>query len=403
MENKLMNYSLTDLETMSKKVAQSNFLGTRNDNEVFTLLMLAQAEGKNPIQASMDYSIIQGKPALKSQACLVRFQKAGGKIEYTKRDDNECTIKFTHSQAGELIITWNMERARQAGLNLNKDNWKKYPRQMLAARCIAEGVRALYPACLDGLYLVEEVQDFDKPNKDDNVIDVQVENDSVYNEQKDVYENPIDYSIAPIGTIKGKKWEQGDLETLCQAKEYFRNKKDKDSLEYYKVISEVIEKKKTELFKDYTVDVQGNACQGDEIIFEYKGGIKEAIILNDEYVKSKGNVVHYFELKYKDNSIEKINGKEVYKSYTFAKPRDEKERELSLNIKRTKRKEAEGILDKMDNTQRIEVPEVHVTEDEAPFSDDNRSLQELIEEQEQREKTPPNQVSGEFEEEETFF
>lgn len=247
MENKLIHYSITDLETMSKKVAQSNFLGTRNDNEVFTLLMLAQAEGKNPIQASMDYSIIQGKPALKSQACLVRFQKAGGKIEYIKRDDNECTINFSHSQAGELTITWTMERARQAGLNLNKDNWKKYPRQMLAARCIAEGVRALYPACLDGLYLVEEVQDFDKPlSKNDNIIDVDVQNDSTYNEQKDVYENPIDYNIAPIGSVKGKKWIDCDMETLCQAKIHFANKKDKDSIKYYETISKVIEIKKAE-------------------------------------------------------------------------------------------------------------------------------------------------------------
>jgi hypothetical protein len=32
---------------------------------------------------------------------------------------------------------------------------------MLSARCVAELVRAIYPACLNGVYLAEEVQDFD--------------------------------------------------------------------------------------------------------------------------------------------------------------------------------------------------------------------------------------------------
>lgn len=158
------NFNMNDLIEISKRVAGSGLLGSRDENQIFTLMMLAYKDGINPVRASMDYRIIQGKPALSSQATLVRFQKAGGKIKYLKRTDTECTIEFSHEQAGELTVTWDMERVRQAKLNL-KRHWKQYPRQMLSARCIAEGVRALYPACLDGLYLVEEVQDFDKSNE----------------------------------------------------------------------------------------------------------------------------------------------------------------------------------------------------------------------------------------------
>lgn len=74
-------------------------------------------------------------------------------------------------------------------------------------------------------------------------------NDSTYNEQKDVYENPINYGIAPIGSVKGKKWIDCDMETLCQAKIHFANKKDKDSIKYYEVINDVIKIKKLELEK----------------------------------------------------------------------------------------------------------------------------------------------------------
>jgi len=68
------------------------------------------------------------------------------------------TCALPISAGGELTVTWDMKRATQAGLT-GKDNWKKYPAQMLSARVVAEGVRAVFPACLSGMYTSEEVQD----------------------------------------------------------------------------------------------------------------------------------------------------------------------------------------------------------------------------------------------------
>ena len=252
------NFNTNDLIEISKRVAGSGLLGSKDENQIFTLMMLAYKDGINPVQASMDYHIIQGKPALSSQATLVRFQKAGGKIKYLKRTDNECTIEFSHEQAGELTITWNMERVRQAGLNLNKQNWKQYPRQMLAARCIAEGVRALYPACLDGLYLVEEVQDFEanspqarnqKSNK--KIIDTQAE--SIDNSKYDIETNTytIDdaeqYNTVPSGANKGKLWKDLDIDTLNKAYDYYANVKKNDA--YLNAIKEAIASKENEIEK----------------------------------------------------------------------------------------------------------------------------------------------------------
>ena len=67
---------------------------------------------------------------------------------------------LSHPQGGECEITWSLERATKAGLT-GKDNWKKFPAQMLSARVVAEGVRAVFPACLNGLYIAEEVQDME--------------------------------------------------------------------------------------------------------------------------------------------------------------------------------------------------------------------------------------------------
>jgi hypothetical protein len=38
-----------------------------------------------------------------------------------------------------------------------KDNWKKWPRRMLTARAISEGVRLIAPECCFGTYVVEEL------------------------------------------------------------------------------------------------------------------------------------------------------------------------------------------------------------------------------------------------------
>jgi hypothetical protein len=50
------------------------------------------------------------------------------------------------------------ERAKLTG----KDNWRMYPRAMLRARCVAEGVRTVYPAALGGALIVEEALDIDQ-------------------------------------------------------------------------------------------------------------------------------------------------------------------------------------------------------------------------------------------------
>lgn len=61
-------------------------------------------------------------------------------------------------------MEWTFEQARKAKLT-SKDNWLNYPRAMLRARCIAEGVRAVYPAAIGGLLVAEEAQDLPKPSK----------------------------------------------------------------------------------------------------------------------------------------------------------------------------------------------------------------------------------------------
>lgn len=147
-----------DMERMALAVAKSRLFGMKTPEEALSLMLIAQAEGLHPATAARDFHVIQGRPCLKSDAMLARFQSAGGKVEWTEYTDKRVSGRFTHPQGGSVEVDWTQERAKAAGL-LNKDNWKSYPRQMLRARVISEGVRTVFPGANSGLYTVEEMTD----------------------------------------------------------------------------------------------------------------------------------------------------------------------------------------------------------------------------------------------------
>ena len=154
------------IQTMATAIAKSGLFGMKTPEQALALMLVAQAEGYSPALAARDYHVIQGRPALKADAMLARFQAAGGKVEWRKYTDAEVSAMFSHPQGGTLELSWTFEQAKKIGLT-GKDNWKNYPRAMLRARVISEGIRTIYPGVVAGSYTPEEVQDFDAPKTRD--------------------------------------------------------------------------------------------------------------------------------------------------------------------------------------------------------------------------------------------
>jgi len=150
---------------MAAAVASSKLFGITTKEQALALMLVAQAEGLHPATAARDYHIIQGRPALKADAMLARYLNSGGKVEWHEHTDTKVAATFTHPAGGALRIDWDMERAKKAGLG-GKDMWAKYPRQMLRARVISEGIRATNPAVATGIYTPEEVQDMEPAAKE---------------------------------------------------------------------------------------------------------------------------------------------------------------------------------------------------------------------------------------------
>lgn len=148
-----------DMQQMAEVAASSKMFGFKNTQEALAIMLLCQGEGLHPAIAMRDYHVIQGRPALKADAMLARFQQAGGAVKWDVYTDQEVTGTFSHPSGGSLAVTWTIAHAKSIGI-ANKDNWRNYPRAMLRARCISEGIRAVYPGCVVGVYTPEEVQDF---------------------------------------------------------------------------------------------------------------------------------------------------------------------------------------------------------------------------------------------------
>lgn len=156
--------AFNDMQQMAEVAAGSKMFGFKNTQEAMAIMLLCQAENLHPAVAMRDFYVIQGRPALKADAMLARFQQAGGSVNWKEYTDEQVTGVFSHPSGGTLELTWTLAQAKKIGI-ATKDNWKNYPRAMLRARVISEGIRSVFPGCVVGVYTPEEVQDFEPPKE----------------------------------------------------------------------------------------------------------------------------------------------------------------------------------------------------------------------------------------------
>lgn len=190
---------ITEIREMAEVAAKSKMFGFKSPDEAMAIMLLCQAENLHPAIAMRDFHVIQGRPALKADAMLARFQQAGGSVKWEEYTDERVTGTFSHPNGGSVSVTWTFEMAKKIGLT-GKDNWRNYARAMLRARCVSEGVRTVYPGCVVGVYTPEEVETFKTPSptvKDmgeaEIVIEEQVTEYQLFLPDGSVYANCTDW------------------------------------------------------------------------------------------------------------------------------------------------------------------------------------------------------------------
>lgn len=159
--------SFDEAKDMASTYAQSNLLSTAlrgKPADVFVTLMAGHELGLPPMASLRGIHVVEGKPVL-AAATMVAIVLATGSAEYFQRvaetDDSVTYETKRRGAPAPVRCTWTMKMAQQAKLT-GKDNWSKYPRAMLKARCQAELAREVYPDKLAGVYDPDEAADFQR-------------------------------------------------------------------------------------------------------------------------------------------------------------------------------------------------------------------------------------------------
>lgn len=165
-----INDPIQAIEKMGEMIWGSGMFGCVKPEQGMVLAMQCLAEGKPPLELAKTYHIVEGKLTMRADAMLGRYLTTGGKVKWLVRSDKE--VKAIWSKDGnDIEISTTIEEFKNNGIAMSKsgglkDNWRKFPKQMLTARNVSEAVRLLAPQIIAGIYTPEEVSDFtsnDKP------------------------------------------------------------------------------------------------------------------------------------------------------------------------------------------------------------------------------------------------
>lgn len=161
MTKELAIYQQFDaLQKASNALYKSGYFKDVTSEAQAIVKVLAGAElGLPPFASMAGINIIQGKPALGANV-IATLVKNDPRYNYRiqKSDDTTCIIEWFEDGKSVGTAGFTMDEAKRAGLT-GKDNWNKYPSDMLFARAITRGARRFAPGIFGGapVYTPEEL------------------------------------------------------------------------------------------------------------------------------------------------------------------------------------------------------------------------------------------------------
>jgi hypothetical protein len=141
-------------------------------DDVLAAILTGRELGIPPMQALREISVIEGKPSLSANLLLARLREGGVEILGSESNDELTRIRARRRDTGEVAeVEWTLEEARRAGL-AEKANWKRYPSDMMFARCVGRLARRLGSDLIGAAmpYSSEEVADWDAPEEAERAV-----------------------------------------------------------------------------------------------------------------------------------------------------------------------------------------------------------------------------------------
>jgi len=176
MENKMITVTqlpLQEVMSIAKAFAESGmFVDTKSAAQAIVKIQAGQEIGMPPFAAMTGIHIVQGKPTIGAGLIASRV-KGSGKYDYKvmQQDEKICSIDFYQGKEKIGNSTFTIEDAKKA-LTKNID---KFPKNMLFARAISNGVKWFCPDVFSGpVYVPEEMNHvIEETSHKDLTIDIQ--------------------------------------------------------------------------------------------------------------------------------------------------------------------------------------------------------------------------------------
>jgi len=156
-----MNNSSVDVITLGKILAQSGYFSdARQAAQAVVKILAGQELGIGPIASMTGISIIKGRITIGANL-MAGIVKSKEEYDYKIQEHTtmSCSIEYFQNDESIGVSTFTAKDAKQAGLT-SKDNWRKYPRNMLFARAMSNGAKWFCPDAFNGqtVYVPEELE-----------------------------------------------------------------------------------------------------------------------------------------------------------------------------------------------------------------------------------------------------
>jgi hypothetical protein len=162
---------------LAEQIASTDFApaGLRGKPMAVMAAMLQGHElGIGAMASLSQISVINGKPCMSAQLMRALVQRAGHELWFKSKTNTRVTICGRRKDWPEdriAEVSWSMDDAKAAGLQ-GGQNYRKYPRAMLAARATGELCRDNFADVLGGIgYTPEELTDGDLVADGDLVVE----------------------------------------------------------------------------------------------------------------------------------------------------------------------------------------------------------------------------------------
>ena len=204
-----INDPIQAIEKMGEMIWASGMFGCVKPEQGMVLAMQCLAEGKAPLELAKTYHIIEGKLTMRADAMLGRYLTTGGKVKWLVRSDTEVRAVWS-KDGNDVEISSTLEEFKNNGIAMSakgglKDNWRKFPKQMLTARNVSEAVRLLAPQIISGIYTPEEVSDFTSADRSlPPVVNASISASKPKIEEAVVIQDPASALVARLDEVLAK-------------------------------------------------------------------------------------------------------------------------------------------------------------------------------------------------------